>query len=163
MAAFFLLSCAFADQRQLYQAGFMAPYARPYVASATPQMYAPVTPEMTYANPAYVAAPYAYSAEYPNHTQKTAGTSGWLLALAGAAVGGALGYSAGSVQTVKVPSKVAMLFTSGSGKGPKKKEKTPPQGEPVTKPGSLLGALGSFWLGAITLFVISLVSNGGGN
>ena len=49
MVAFFLFPSALADQRQLYQAGFMAPYSSTYAAVAAPQMYAPVAPEMMYA------------------------------------------------------------------------------------------------------------------
>jgi flavodoxin I len=94
MIAFLLIPSAVADQRQLYQAGFMAPYV-----SAPQQMYAPA-PEMIYASqemyasPEYVPVQYAYPA-YSTYEQEE--TSGWsnvaMLAVAGAVVGGVIGYS----------------------------------------------------------------------
>jgi flavodoxin I len=86
MVAFFLFPSAFADQRQLYQAGFMAPYANTYSA---------VVPETMYASPEYVPAQYAYPEAYPIYEQETSDNS-WstvaMLAVAGA-VGVSIGYT----------------------------------------------------------------------
>jgi flavodoxin I len=100
MVAFLLLPSALADQRQLYQAGFMSPYASTYGSSVSTQMYAPVAPEMIYASenmyasPEYVPAQYAYPAAYPVYEQET--SNDWsnvaMLAVAGAVVGGVIGY-----------------------------------------------------------------------
>ena len=97
MVAFFLFPSAFADQRQLYQAGFMAPYAN---------TYSPVDPEMMYASqnmyasPEYVPAQYAYPAAYPVYEQETSDNS-WstvaMLAVAGA-VGVSIGYTKKAVE-----------------------------------------------------------------
>ena len=80
-----LVASALADQRQLYQTGFMAPYANTYSA---------VVPEMMYASPEYVPAQYAYPEAYPVYEQETSDNSSNLamLAVAGAVVGGAIGY-----------------------------------------------------------------------
>jgi plastocyanin len=106
MVAFLLFPSAFADQRQFYQPGFMAPsYASTYAASVSPQMYAPAAPEM------YAPAQYAYPESYPVYEQEAAGTSEWsdmaMLAVAGAVVGAAIGYK------TKAPEKVSMLGVSG--------------------------------------------------
>jgi flavodoxin I len=100
MVAFFLFPSAFADQRQLYQAGFMAPYTSTYTASVSPQMYAPVAPETIYASQEMYASPeyvqYAYPAAYPVYEQEISDSSSWskvaMLAVAGAVVGGVIGY-----------------------------------------------------------------------
>jgi flavodoxin I len=96
--AFFLLGSASAD-RQLYQPGFMAPYASTNVASA-PQMYAPAPYAYPAAYEAYenVQAPYAYPGSYEYVVvEDNQSTSGWsdmaMLAVAGAAVGAAIGYA----------------------------------------------------------------------
>ena len=111
MVAFFLFPSAFADERQLYQAGFMAPYASTYASSVSSQMYAPVAPEMIYASenmyasPEYVPAQYAYPAAYPVYEQEA--SNDWsnvaMLAVAGAVVGGVIGYKTkqGSTATQK--------------------------------------------------------------
>ena len=94
MVAFFLFPSALADQRQLYQAGFMAPYSSTYAAVAAPQMYAPVAPEMMYASPQMYASPeqYAYPAAYPVYEEETSDWSSVaMLAVAGAVVGGVIG------------------------------------------------------------------------
>jgi hypothetical protein len=95
MVAFFLFPSALADQRQLYQAGFMAPYSSTYAAVAAPQMYAPVAPEMMYASPQQMyASPeqYAYPAAYPVYEEETSDWSSVaMLAVAGAVVGGVIG------------------------------------------------------------------------
>jgi len=98
MVAFFLFPSAFADQRQLYQPGFMAPYASTYSVSASPQMYAPLAPEMVYASQEvqYAQPQYAYPAAYAIYEQEANETSGSTiiatLAVAGAFVGGVAGY-----------------------------------------------------------------------
>jgi plastocyanin len=133
MVAFFLFPSALADQRQLYQAGFMAPsYASTYAASATPQMYAPYAPE-------YVPAQYAYPEAYPVYEQDTSDNSGWsdmaMLAVAGAVVGAAIGFNTKKTRKVNAcgnphctcencgcitdcqcgkPAKVGMLGVSGT-------------------------------------------------
>ena len=94
MVAFFLFPSALADQRQLYQAGFMAPYSSTYSAVASPQMYAPVAPEMMYASQQMYASPeqYAYPAAYPVYEEETSDWSSVaMLAVAGAVVGGVIG------------------------------------------------------------------------
>jgi hypothetical protein len=136
MVAFFLFPSAFADQRQLYQAGFMAPYASTYSAVASPQMYAPVGPETMYASQEMMyASPeqytYAYPAAYPVVYEQE--TSDWsnaaMLAVAGAVVGGVIGYKTkqGSTAPQKraaaaraADNKVAMLLFSGKGAAPQK-------------------------------------------
>ena len=67
MVAFFLFPSALADQRQLYQAGFMAPYSSTYAAVGSQPMYAPVAPEMVYASEEM----YAYPAAYPVYEEET--------------------------------------------------------------------------------------------
>jgi flavodoxin I len=134
MVAFFLFPSAFADQRQLYQAGFMAPYSSTYAASAAPQMYA-AAPEMIYgsqemyASPEYVPSQYAYPAAYPVYEQETSDTSGWsnvaMLAVAGAVVGGVIGYKtqqpakaaqrAGSSRAGSPEMKAALLYSTTTG------------------------------------------------
>ena len=92
MVAFFLFLSAFAGQRQLYQAGFMAPYANTYSPVAPEMMYAS---QNMYASPEYVPAQYAYPAAYPVYEQETSDNS-WstvaMLAVAGA-VGVSIGYT----------------------------------------------------------------------
>jgi len=116
MVAFFLFTSAVADQRQLFQGGFMAPYASTYSASVSPQ-YAPVTPEMIYpsqnmyASPEYVSAEYAY----PLYEQESSENSGWsnvaMLAV-GAVVGGVVGATMG--QSGKATPKRAVPARAGS-------------------------------------------------
>jgi hypothetical protein len=137
MVAFFLFPSALADQRQLYQAGFMAPYSSTYSAAASPQMYAtynaPVAPEMMYASQEMMyASPeqYAYPAAYPVYEQEASDWSNVaMLAVAGAVVGGVIGYKTkqGSTAPQKraaaaraADNKVAMLLFSGKGAAPKK-------------------------------------------
>jgi len=108
MVAFLLFPSALADQRQFYQAGFMAPsYQSTYAASAS-DVYAPYAPaaqEMMY------AAPAQYPAAYPVYEQAEAG-SDWsdvaMLAVAGAIAGAAIGYK------TKQPATVSMLGVSGT-------------------------------------------------
>jgi len=115
MVAFFLLPSAFADQRQLYQPGFMAPYASTYSVSASPQMM--------YASPEYVPAQYAYPEAYPVYEQATSDTSEWanvaMLAVAGAVVGGAIGYKtqqrAGTARAGSPEMKAALLYSTTTG------------------------------------------------
>merc|ERR1719387_1639388 len=142
MVAFFLFPSALADQRQLFQAGFMAPYSSTYSAVASPQMYAPVAPEMVYASQMAVAPEmmyaspeqYAYPAAYPVYEQETSDWSNVaMLAVAGAVLGGVIGYKTkqGSTATQKRAvtaranladeDKVAMLLFGGKGAAPKKK------------------------------------------
>jgi plastocyanin len=110
MVAFFLFPSALADQRQLYQGGFLAPsYANTY--AAAPQIYqpyAPAAPEMMYASQEMYATP-----EYVVYEQDTAENNGWsdmaLLAVAGATVGAAIGYKTKT-------EKVSMLSVSGTEK-----------------------------------------------
>jgi len=95
MVAFFLFPSALADERQLYQAGFMAPsYASPYAVSGAPQMYAPSYASQELYAPAQYE--YAYPAAYPVYEQEASGNDGWsdvaMLAVAGAVVGAAIGY-----------------------------------------------------------------------
>jgi plastocyanin len=109
MVAFLLFPSALADQRQLYQAGFMAPsYGSTY--AATSQMYAPYAPqpEMMYATQEMYAAP-EYPAAYPVvYEQEASESSDWaMLAVAGAVVGAVIGYKA------KTQEKVSMLGVSG--------------------------------------------------
>jgi flavodoxin I len=123
MIAFSLFSSALADQRQLYQAGFMAPYTSTY--SSSP-ISSPVAPQMIYANqeiyasPEYVPAQYAYPS-YAAYEQETSDTDGWsnmaMLAVAGAVVGGVIGYKttqhakrAGSPEM-----KAALLYSTTTG------------------------------------------------
>ena len=123
MVAFFLLPSAFADQRQLYQPGFMAPYASTYSVSASPQMSVPVAPEMMYASPQYVPAQYAYPEAYPVYEQATSDTSEWanvaMLAVAGAVVGGVIGYKtqqrAGTARAGSPEMKAALLYSTTTG------------------------------------------------
>jgi flavodoxin I len=129
MVALVLLPFVFADQRQLYQGGFMAPYASTYAVSASPQMSAPVTPEMAYASQQYglsteyLPAQYAY----PVYEEATSDTSGWanvaMLAVAGAVVGGVVGYKtkqpmqkrAGSARAGSPEMKAALLYSTTTG------------------------------------------------
>jgi flavodoxin I len=115
--AFFLLGSAAAD-RQLYQPGFMAPYASTNVASA-PQMYAPAVPEMMYASPEYV-----YPGAYPVYEQETSANSDWsqiaMLAVAGAFVGGVIGYAkqgstAAQKRALTPEMKAALLYSTTTG------------------------------------------------
>jgi flavodoxin I len=106
MIAFSLFASALADQRQLYQAGFMAPYTSTY--SSSP-VSAPLAPQMIYANqemyasPEYVPAQYAYP-EYVVYEQDTgASSSVAMLAVAGAVV---FGYK--TTQAVKKAHATAM-------------------------------------------------------
>jgi plastocyanin len=94
MVAFILFPSALADQRQFYQAGFMAPtYGSTYGASVSPQYapYAPAAPEM------YAPAQYAYPEAYAAYEQESAVDDRWsdmaMLAVAGAVVGAAIGYN----------------------------------------------------------------------
>jgi plastocyanin len=92
MVAFLLFPSAFADQRQFYQPGFMAPsYANTYAASVSQQMYAPAAPEM------YAPVQYAYPESYPVYEEAASNNDGWsdtaMLAVAGAVVGAAIGYN----------------------------------------------------------------------
>jgi plastocyanin len=92
MVAFFLFPSALADQRQLYQAGFMAPsYASTY--ATAPQVYTPYAPA---APDMYAQAQYAYPEAYPVYEQEASDSSGWsdvaMLAVAGAIVGAAIGH-----------------------------------------------------------------------
>jgi flavodoxin I len=126
MVAFFLLPYASADQRQLYQPGFLSPYANTY-AAASPQMYAPyaaAAPEMY--SPAYATEEMYASPEYveyvPVYEQEAAGTSGWsdvaMLAVAGAAVGAAIGYKTKRADVTRAPSpemKAALLYSTTTG------------------------------------------------
>jgi flavodoxin I len=122
MVAFVLLPFVFADQRQLYQGGFMAPYASTY-AVASPQMAVPVTPEMAYASQEYVLSPEYYPAQYAYYEQETSDTSGWanvaMLAVAGAVVGGVVGYKtqkrAGSARAGSPEMKAALLYSTTTG------------------------------------------------
>ena len=86
-----LVASALADQRQLYQTGFMAPYANTYSA---------VVPEMMYASPEYAPVQYAYPEAYPVYEQETSSNS-WsnvaMLAVAGA-VGVWIGYTKKAVE-----------------------------------------------------------------
>jgi len=97
MVAFFLLPSASADQRQLYQPGFLAsPYTNTYAASVSPQMYAPVyaEPSAPYASAEMYAYPeaYAYTPVYQEQDQNAGSWSDVaMLAVAGAAVGAAIG------------------------------------------------------------------------
>merc|ERR1719352_1823463 len=128
MVAFFLFPSALADQRQLYQAGFMAPYSSTYAPVAPEMMYAPVAPEMMYASPEQ----YAYPAAYPVYEQETSDWSNVaMLAVAGAVVGGVIGSKTkqGSTATQKRAvtaragadeDKVAMLLFGGKSAAPKK-------------------------------------------
>jgi flavodoxin I len=129
MVAFFLLPSALADQRQLYQAGFMAPYASTYASSVSSQMYAPVAPEMIYASenmyasPEYVPAQYAYPAAYPVYEQEA--SNDWsnvaMLAVAGAVVGGVIGYKtkqpkrAAAARAGSPEMKAALLYSTTTG------------------------------------------------
>jgi flavodoxin I len=126
MVAFFLLPYASADQRQLYQPGFLSPYANTY-AAASPQMYAPyaaAAPEMY--SPAYATEEMYASPEYveyvPVYQQESAGNSGWsdvaMLAVAGAAVGAAIGYKTKRPAVTRAPSpemKAALLYSTTTG------------------------------------------------
>ena len=132
MVAFVLFPSALADQRQLFQAGFMAPYASTYSASISPQMYAPVAPEMMYASqemyasPGYVTSPYAYPAAYPVYEQETSDSNEWsnvaMLAVAGAVVGSVIGYKAKATQKRAASAragspemKAALLYSTTTG------------------------------------------------
>jgi len=122
MVAFFLLPSAFADQRQLYQPGFMAPYASTYSVSASPQISVPVAPEMMYASqqmyasPEYIPSQYAYPAAYAVYEQEANETSGSTivatLAVAGAFVGGVIGYVKNEAD--KAAQKRAVVARAGS-------------------------------------------------
>merc|ERR1719440_334236 len=106
MVAFFLFPSALADQRQLYQAGFLAPsYANTYAA------YAPVAPEM-YVTDQYAPAQYAYPEAYPVYEEAASEDDGWsdvaMLAVAGAVVGAVIG------SKMKKPEQVSMLAVSGT-------------------------------------------------
>jgi plastocyanin len=109
MVAFFLLPSALADQRQLYQAGFMAPsYQSTYAASAAPAMYTPYAPD------AYeMYAPAEYPAAYPVYEQEAAGNNEWsnvaMLAVAGAMVGAVIGSKAEKVSMLGVSGREATL------------------------------------------------------
>jgi plastocyanin len=113
MVAFFLFPSALADQRQLYQAGFMAPtYGSTYAASS--QMYAPYAPAVPEMYAAEMSAPYApvqYPAAYPVYEEEVSDNSEWsdvaMLAVAGAVVGAVIGYKTKS-------EKVSMLGVSGT-------------------------------------------------
>jgi flavodoxin I len=129
MVAFFLLPSAFADQRQLYQAGFMAPsYVSTYAASASPQ--AVYGGQEMYASPEYLAPQYAYPAAYPVYEQEAKGTSGssnvTMLAVAGALVGGFVGYytkqivkatqpRAGNARAGSPEMKAALFYSTSTG------------------------------------------------
>jgi flavodoxin I len=123
MVAFFLFPSAFADQRHLYQAGFMAPYASTYAASASPQLYAPAAPEPMYASPEMYASQemyaspefvqYAYPAAYDQETSGTGNLA--MLAVAGAVVGGVIGYK------TQQPAKAAQRTTGARAGSPEMK------------------------------------------
>jgi len=123
MVAFFLFGSALADQRQLYQGGFMAPYASTYSVGASPQMVAPVTPEMMYASPEYLPAQYAYpQPAYAIYEEETSDSSGWanvaMLAVAGAVVGGVMGYKTKQAPKARAGSpemKAALLYSTTTG------------------------------------------------
>jgi len=105
MVAFLLFPSALADQRQFYQAGFMAPSYQSTYASApgvyTP--YAPAAPEMMYAPEVQYAYPEPMYVEAED-------SSNWsdlaMLAVAGAALGAAISY--------KTKPQVSMLAVGGS-------------------------------------------------
>jgi plastocyanin len=91
MVAFFLFPSAFADQR-LYQAGFMAQQSYQGTYMAPSPMY--VSQEQMYSAPEFPAAsPYA---AYPMYEQQAPASGNWsdvaMLAVAGAALGAAIGY-----------------------------------------------------------------------
>jgi len=105
MVAFFLFPFASADQRQLYQPGFLAPNT---VMAASPQMYAPAyaTPEMyapAYATPEMYASPaYEYA---PVYEESEDWSTVAMLAVVGAAIGAAVGH--------QMKPKVSMLGVQG--------------------------------------------------
>jgi plastocyanin len=102
MVAFLLFPSAVAD-RQFYQAGFMAPsYQTTYAAAPAP--YA-VAPEMMYAPEVQYAYPEAYPEESSSGFSDMA-----LLAVAGAALGAAIGYKTKApVSTLAVGGRDASL------------------------------------------------------
>jgi plastocyanin len=108
MVAFLLFPSAMAD-RQFYQSGFMAPSAvqSTYAAPDVYAGYAPAAPEMMYAP----EVQYAYPGAYPVYEEPASG-SDWsdvaMLAVAGAALGAAIGYK------TKQPQQVSMLAVSGT-------------------------------------------------
>merc|ERR1719159_1848616 len=65
-----------------------------------------------YVSPEYVTSPYAYPAAYPVYAQETSDSSEWsnvaMLAVAGAVVGGVIGYK------TKAPQKRAVSARAGS-------------------------------------------------
>merc|ERR1719484_420304 len=93
----------------------MAPYASTYSVSASPQMM--------YASPEYATSPYAYPAAYPVYEQATSDSSEWanvaMLAVAGAVVGGAIGYKtqqrAGTARAGSPEMKAALLYSTTTG------------------------------------------------
>jgi flavodoxin I len=129
MLAFFLVPSAFADQRQLYQAGFMAPsYVSSYAARASPQ--AVYAGQEMYASPEYLPPQYAYPAAYPVYEQEATGTSGssnvTMIAVAGALVGGFVGYytkqivkatqpRAGNARAGSPEMKAALFYSTSTG------------------------------------------------
>jgi hypothetical protein len=113
MVAFFLLPYASADQRQLYQPGFLAsPFANTY--AATPQMLVPhaaVAPEMY--TPAYATQEMYASPEYVVYEQESEDSSGWanvaMMAVAGAAVGTLIGYKTKQKSAGRAPAPVMQM------------------------------------------------------
>ena len=99
----------------------MAPYASTYAAVASPQMYAPVTPEMMYASQEMYASPeqYAYPAAYPVYEEETSDWSSVaMLADAGAVVGGVIGYKTKQAPKARAGSpemKAALLYSTTTG------------------------------------------------
>merc|ERR1719484_482464 len=93
----------------------MAPYASTYSVSASPQMM--------YASPEYVPAQYAYPEAYPVYEQATSDSSEWanmaMLAVAGAVVGGVIGYKtqqrAGTARAGSPEMKAALLYSTTTG------------------------------------------------
>merc|ERR1719181_1823798 len=76
-----------------------------------------------YASPEYVQAPYAYPAAYPVYEQEASNSSDWsnvaMLAVAGAVVGGVIGYQtqkrAGSARAGSPEMKAALLYSTTTG------------------------------------------------
>ena len=101
----------------------MAPYASTYSVGASPQMVAPVTPEMMYASPEYLPAQYAYpQPAYAIYEEETSDSSGWanvaMLAVAGAVVGGVMGYKTKQAPKARAGSpemKAALLYSTTTG------------------------------------------------
>merc|ERR1719327_579835 len=110
-------------------AGFMAPsYVNTYAASASPQ--AVYGGQEMYASPEYLAPRYAYQAAYPVYEQEATGTSGSsnvaMLAVAGALVGGFVGYytkqivkatqpRAGNARAGSPEMKAALFYSTSTG------------------------------------------------